>query len=450
MPTFSFVGDEPLPTPCSVVMSNKMKQTYVNTGGLKDSSHTTSDANPPERSSSSTSEYEYSRVRISHPKPGPLGVKVKLGIGECSSCFVAEKLNDNSQLNVDDIIISVNGRRYDDMIKLEGGVAAWLDLLKGPGEREFDVLRRQESNAVGAKSRSASAPISFVPGKNVKAMEVVPMPVSSAARDYTSLRNARFAEDPQIWNAAREVGNRPLIAGEPNAGYQEEMTTVLGLRQEERYALLQEVSRNWISGKSCVQTPQCMSAIRNCLLNDISHIDIARHVSDASRHLGSECQRIERERARACAYRENKTLRREKAQDAVQNVDKVAKKVDSLPPIDLKDTLGISNGVDNNNVDILHQKASIEDLEEGLAALKISSSSEEEMDDNDTTTQSHGSYHQASHWFDMWKDAKAELKKLREELKDETDEEVKAELKSDIDGLKRKKDEWAELLGMKE
>ena len=301
------------------MVSKETKQTDIHAGSLKDSSHTqvaksySSHANPPERSSSSTTttQYKYSSTRISHSEPGPLGVVIRIGERSCS---VVEKLNQNSRLNVDDIIISVNGRRYDDMIKLEGGVAAWLDLLKGPGEREFDVLRRQESNAVGAKSRSACAPNSFVPGKNVKAMEVVPMPASSAARDYTSLKNEHFAADPQIWNAAREAGNRPLIAGEPCASSQEEMSAVL--RQEERYSLLQEVSRRWITGKYCAQTPQCMSAIRNCLLNNIAHIDVAKHVSDANRHLGSECQRIERERARACVYRENKTLRREKAQEA--------------------------------------------------------------------------------------------------------------------------------------
>mmetsp|Transcript_3988 Transcript_3988/g.6814 ORF Transcript_3988/g.6814 Transcript_3988/m.6814 type:complete len:82 (-) Transcript_3988:1924-2169(-) len=43
-----------------------------------------------------------------------------------------------------------------------------------------------------------------------------------------------------------------------------------------------------------------------------------------------------------------------------------------------------------------------------------------------------------------------ELKKLRLDLSEEADEEVKDELKSDIDGLKKKKDEWAIFLGIKE
>lgn len=43
-----------------------------------------------------------------------------------------------------------------------------------------------------------------------------------------------------------------------------------------------------------------------------------------------------------------------------------------------------------------------------------------------------------------------ELKKLRADLNEEADEEVKDELKSDIDGLKKKKDDWAMLLGIKE
>ncbi len=40
--------------------------------------------------------------------------------------------------------------------------------------------------------------------------------------------------------------------------------------------------------------------------------------------------------------------------------------------------------------------------------------------------------------------------KLREDRKGETDTEVLYELKSDIENLKKKRDEWATLLGMNE
>ena len=55
---------------------------------------------------------------------------------------------------------------------------------------------------------------------------------------------------------------------------------------------------------------------------------------------------------------------------------------------------------------------------------------------------------QERHWMEMWKDAKNELKELRRDLKEEPDEEVRAELIADIDGLKRRKGDWAKLLGL--
>jgi len=55
---------------------------------------------------------------------------------------------------------------------------------------------------------------------------------------------------------------------------------------------------------------------------------------------------------------------------------------------------------------------------------------------------------QERHWMEMWKDAKNELKQLRQDLKDELDEEVRAELVEDINGLRRRKGDWAKLLGL--
>ncbi len=48
----------------------------------------------------------------------------------------------------------------------------------------------------------------------------------------------------------------------------------------------------------------------------------------------------------------------------------------------------------------------------------------------------------------MWKDAKNELRQLRQDLKEEVDPEVRDELAQDIDGLKRRKEEWARMLGL--
>ena len=77
------------------------------------------------------------RFRISHSQTGKLGVTINNG----KQCIVVAKLNQNSQLNVNDVILSVNGHKYEDLIKSE-----WLKLFQAPGVREFIVLRPQENN----------------------------------------------------------------------------------------------------------------------------------------------------------------------------------------------------------------------------------------------------------------------------------------------------------------
>jgi len=55
---------------------------------------------------------------------------------------------------------------------------------------------------------------------------------------------------------------------------------------------------------------------------------------------------------------------------------------------------------------------------------------------------------QESHWMAMWKDASAELRQLRLDLKNEEDPDVRGELMADIEGLKKRKGDWAKLLGL--
>ena len=54
------------------------------------------------------------------------------------------------------------------------------------------------------------------------------------------------------------------------------------------------------------------------------------------------------------------------------------------------------------------------------------------------------------HWMEMWKDARAELRQLRGDLRNEVDVEVRAELMQDIEGLKKRKNDWGKLLGINE
>ena len=55
---------------------------------------------------------------------------------------------------------------------------------------------------------------------------------------------------------------------------------------------------------------------------------------------------------------------------------------------------------------------------------------------------------QEIHWMEMWKDANAQLKQLRAEIKNEVDDVVRAEMLIDIEGLKKRKGDMANLLGM--
>mmetsp|Transcript_30686 Transcript_30686/g.56229 ORF Transcript_30686/g.56229 Transcript_30686/m.56229 type:complete len:303 (-) Transcript_30686:123-1031(-) len=57
---------------------------------------------------------------------------------------------------------------------------------------------------------------------------------------------------------------------------------------------------------------------------------------------------------------------------------------------------------------------------------------------------------QERHWMGMWKDAKNELRQLRADLKEEADEEIRGEMMADIAGLKKRKGDWARLLGLGE
>ena len=55
---------------------------------------------------------------------------------------------------------------------------------------------------------------------------------------------------------------------------------------------------------------------------------------------------------------------------------------------------------------------------------------------------------QEKHWMEMWKECKNELKQLREDLKNEMDDDVRAEMMADVEGMKKRKGDWAKLLGL--
>jgi hypothetical protein len=55
---------------------------------------------------------------------------------------------------------------------------------------------------------------------------------------------------------------------------------------------------------------------------------------------------------------------------------------------------------------------------------------------------------QEMHYMNLWREARSELQVMRKELKEEHNEEAAEELRGDIAGLKKKKEEWAKLLGI--
>lgn len=70
--------------------------------------------------------------------------------------------------------------------------------------------------------------------------------------------------------------------------------------------LLAQVQLQWRPGKSCRQTYTCKAAIRTCLLNGISPIDISDYVA---RSMNEDIQAQERKRARSCANNLRKSLK---------------------------------------------------------------------------------------------------------------------------------------------
>ena len=242
----------------SDAVSNAEKGSEATDEGMK---------NPPGRSSSlvyksSTKPCRY-RQNIYHSKPGPLGLTIEHG----EQCIVVKKHNQNSQLNVDDIILAVNGHRYDKMNKTEDGKAAWVNLFKGPGVREFDVLR-QESNAV-VTTGNVPAPLKDVSNTKVPVNDAVKM----------------------------KAVKMPAVAAGSNCN--------------ER--LLLQVSSLYTTGKGRSQTSQCKAAIRSCLLAGMRPFEIAKQIV---KQLNPADRPEEYERAKSCAQRINRSMNKKPAAQA--------------------------------------------------------------------------------------------------------------------------------------
>lgn len=85
-----------------------------------------------------TAEYSrnaYKNIYISIS--GKLGATVK----NVKQCIITKKVDPNSQFNLYDIIIAVNGHIYEQVIKMEGGIELWIALLRDPGVKNISIIR---------------------------------------------------------------------------------------------------------------------------------------------------------------------------------------------------------------------------------------------------------------------------------------------------------------------
>ena len=206
-------------------------------------------------------------------------------------------------------------------------------------------------------------------------------------------------------------------------------------------ALLAEVSRTWTVGKSTHQTSRAKAAFKRALQYGFKPREIAKHVvlelASSNRPSAGEEDRV-----RKFAYNINKELKKDKNQGISQPViaTKTSETEESLAADAPTKTDAPTNVTENGG--IYFQENDVNKKRKAIALEGSSMNENKKMDAE--------SMKQERHCMEMWLRAKDTLKKLREELKDETDAEVLAELLSDIECLKRKKDEWATLLGMKE
>ena len=89
--------------------------------------------------------------------------------------------------------------------------------------------------------------------------------------------------------------------------------------------LLQELTLLWAGGEGKRQNSECLDAIKTCLLNNISLIEIATRVGNASSKLGCNDQDVEFMRAKECARRINKSMDEQQEHEKNQQLSAVVR-----------------------------------------------------------------------------------------------------------------------------
>ena len=243
-------------------------------------------------------------------------------------CIVVKKLNQNSQLNVNDIILSVNGHRYEDWIKAGWGMSSWLKLFQAAGVRDLIVLRPRENNVLDVTEEPTKEEAKLVknntesvfPGVATKRKDSVKQE-RNGLKDtiHTAPVNDKVKPTEIIKSYSALVGSArgngqvqavPLKdIGNTNTKVPVDVVKIPSSHGTNEH-LLQLVASQWTTGKSSRQTSRCIAAIRNCLLADMRPFTIAKHVV---KQVNPEHQATEYERAKSCAQRIKKSMNKKPA-----------------------------------------------------------------------------------------------------------------------------------------
>ena len=232
-------------------------------------------------------------------------------------CIVVKKLNQNSQLNVNDIILSVNGHRYEDWIKSGWGISAWLKLFQAPGVRDLIVLRPRKNNVLGVTEEFTKEDaklvknntVSVAPGVTTKRNEKVKQELhglkdssnTTPVKDKVKPAEVIKSYSALVGSASGKVQAAPLKdIGNTNTKVPVDVVKIPSSHDMTNEHLLQLVASQWKTGKARHQTSECKAAIRSCLLADMRPFTIAKHVV---KQVSPEHQATEYERAKTCAQR---------------------------------------------------------------------------------------------------------------------------------------------------
>ena len=140
--------------------------------------------------------------------PGPLGVGITKN--KNGQCQISSKANQSSPLQINDIIISLNGIK---LAECDGGVNAWVTLFGafGSGERKLVVYRAPQSqinnnsacgnNLVGASTGGGRMPmvVDTVPSS------LVPSGNGAAAASSASTQQNNMSGAKQTFNGHHDI-----------------------------------------------------------------------------------------------------------------------------------------------------------------------------------------------------------------------------------------------------